>query len=134
MSGSAYSQKLLRRLGKSWGPWEDKSDTIDHPLAPPDLIMAWCNQRFAVQQFHRNGLTWLSIRKHVNGSKEPSWAELQRIKNELIGLERQAVQVYPRQSELVDQADMYHLWLYDEGDECPFNFAKVGWLKPSSAK
>ncbi len=127
MSRSPYSQKLLRRIGETWGEWEDKSDTVDHPLAPPNLIMAWCNNRFAVQKFYRDGFTWLSIRKHVEGAKEPSWSELQRIKNELVGPERQAVQVYPRHSDLVDQADMYHLWLYDEDDDCPFNFTRVGW-------
>ena len=41
----------------------------------------------------------------------PTWPEAQRMKNELAGDDATAVEVYPPQGEVVDQADMYHLWV-----------------------
>jgi len=48
------------------------------------------------------------------------WAEKQRIKNELFGPERTAIEVFPAESELVDAANMYHIWLLPEGCDLPF--------------
>lgn len=48
------------------------------------------------------------------------WAEKQKIKNELFGKERVAVEVFPKESELVDEANMYHLWVFPEGYSLPF--------------
>ena len=50
---------------------------------------------------------------------KPQWAEKQRIKNELFGLEAVAVEVFPKESELVDHAEMYHLWVLHD-TEIPF--------------
>jgi hypothetical protein len=41
----------------------------------------------------------------------PTWWEAQRIKNEIAGQNATAVEVYPPQSEVVDDADAYHLWV-----------------------
>ncbi|WP_444876696.1 DUF7694 domain-containing protein [Brevibacillus daliensis] len=49
------------------------------------------------------------------------WAEKQRIKNELFGTERVAVEVFPAQSELVDEANMYHIWLLPADMKLPFS-------------
>lgn len=40
-----------------------------------------------------------------------SWADFQRIKNELYGPEAQAVEYYPRETDLIDTANMYWLWV-----------------------
>lgn len=39
------------------------------------------------------------------------WADKQRIKNEIFGRESTAIEVFPKESELVDKANMYHLWI-----------------------
>lgn len=49
-----------------------------------------------------------------------SWAEKQRIKNELFGKESIAIEVFPKESELVDQANMYHLWILPTEMNLPF--------------
>jgi hypothetical protein len=41
----------------------------------------------------------------------PTFHEMQRIKNEIAGKDATAVEVYPPQPEMVDGADMYHLWV-----------------------
>ena len=40
------------------------------------------------------------------------WSEKQKIKNEIFGDEYIALEVFPRESELVDEANMYHLWVF----------------------
>ena len=50
-----------------------------------------------------------------------SWAEKQRIKNEIFGKEAVAIEIFPKESELVDEANMYHLWvLNDKNIKIPF--------------
>lgn len=42
-----------------------------------------------------------------------TWDELQRVKNETLGPDVWCVEVYPPESELVDVANMRHLWPLD---------------------
>lgn len=48
------------------------------------------------------------------------WSEKQWIKNSLFGENRVAIEVYPTKARLVDAANMYHLWILEEGFELPF--------------
>lgn len=48
------------------------------------------------------------------------WRDKQRIKNELFGPERTAVEVFPAESRLVDGANMFHLWILPAGTTLPF--------------
>lgn len=48
------------------------------------------------------------------------WSEKQWIKNSLFGENRVAIEVYPSKERLVDAANMYHLWVLEEGFELPF--------------
>lgn len=66
-------------------------------------------------------ITHLSI-KRVDKTATHDWRDLQRIKNELCGPEREAVEVYPAESRLVDTSDQYHLWVYPEGYTVPMGF------------
>ncbi|WEA24071.1 DUF7694 domain-containing protein [Rhizobium binxianense] len=52
---------------------------------------------------------------------EPPWRDMQCIKNEICGEEATAVQVMPPASELVDEADMYHMWVLS--GRLPFTLA-----------
>lgn len=106
-----------------WPTWK-RSET------PDGVGAGWC--QFVTHAFHNEifavlvrpnpdaliGGYHLAIRTVSN--LEPKWAELQRIKNELFGEDRSAVQVYPKQSRLIDEADMYHLWIMPEGYEFGF--------------
>ena len=51
---------------------------------------------------------------------EPPWRDKQRIKNELFGPEYTAVEVMPPDAELIDQADMYHMWVLPPEMALPF--------------
>jgi len=50
----------------------------------------------------------LSI-KRLDKHPVRDWRHFQRIKNELIGEENEAVELYPAQSRLVDTTNQYHL-------------------------
>lgn len=89
----------------------------------PGLLRAWTNNVYSVQLYlcvsEWGPIDHLMIKRHDDAASR-SWADMQRIKNELFGPERVAVEVYPPVSELVDQANMYHLWILPVGFRLPF--------------
>jgi hypothetical protein len=100
--------------------------TAPRPQLKPNERWAphvFCNSRYSVQVSHVStdiGLvTHLWIRRH-DQEMSRSWSDMQRIKNELAGSERIAVEVFPAESELVDKANMSHLWVYPEDFVMPF--------------
>lgn len=42
------------------------------------------------------------------------WRDLQEIKNELVGPEHEAIEIYPAESKRVDSANQYHLWVFKD--------------------
>ncbi|WP_425456747.1 DUF7694 domain-containing protein [Aliikangiella coralliicola] len=44
-----------------------------------------------------------------------SWRVLQDIKNAIVGRDTIAVEIYPKESEVTDTANMYHLWVFADG-------------------
>ncbi len=111
-------QAITRRtFSKSWGEWEHRYGA--HNPLPPEaferspafsakVLNGWCNDMFAVWQLEATSFPKIMLRKH--DSTRVEWAELQRIKNELFGAETMAIQFLPKQSDLVDEANMY--WFY----------------------
>jgi hypothetical protein len=53
----------------------------------------------------------LSI-KRIDKQPIHDWRDLQQIKNELIGPECEAMEIYPAESRLVDTANQFHLWCF----------------------
>jgi hypothetical protein len=66
-------------------------------------------------------LIWLSI-KRIDKAAFHDWRELQSIKNAIVGPEREAMELYPAESRLVDGANQYHLWVLPEGMQFPLGF------------
>lgn len=48
------------------------------------------------------------------------WAKKQWIKNSLFGFDRIAIEVFPTKDRLIDDANMYHLWILPKGFNMPF--------------
>lgn len=59
-------------------------------------------------------------RNTPDGTGELTWAEKQKIKDELFGEKRVAVEVYPSADRLIDAADVYHLWVFEKNFRLPF--------------
>lgn len=53
-----------------------------------------------------------------------AWRDKQRIKDELFGMERTAIEVFPARDELVDGADSFHLWVLPETFALPFSIGR----------
>lgn len=79
----------------------------------------WMNDTYhvSIDKEHEHGLgpdseVWhLSFKRH---DREPmnDWREMQEIKNLLCGRETEAVQVYPKESRLMDTSNQYHLFAF----------------------
>ena len=64
-----------------------------------------------------------------DGTGEVTWAEKMQIKNELFGENRFAIEVFPKQKNLVDVCDVYHLWVFDKKVDMPCGIAKGEYQK-----
>lgn len=64
-----------------------------------------------------------------DGTGEITWSEKMQIKNELFGENRFAIEVFPKQKNLVDVCDVYHLWVFDKKIEMPFGIAPKEYQK-----
>lgn len=106
-----------------WAPWESRPETMPHATKMGDIRGCYLNNRYSVQVYARaidiGEALHLVIRRH-DGAMPNSWVDMQRIKNELVGPERVGVQVFPSESELVDLANLAHVFVYPEGHEIPF--------------
>ena len=110
-------------------------DVIDYAAChaaglPSSIIEGWRDNHFAVWVSHEPSawgvVTHLWIRRHTGEARRPSWKEAQRIKDTIVGWERVAVEVFPRRVDIVDQANMYHLWVLPDGVILPFGLAEPG--------
>lgn len=85
----------------------------------------WMNDLYQVNVRGR-GEPWIHLSiKRIDKAPIHDWRHLQAIKNELVGPEHDALELYPAESRLVDTANQYHLWvLADAADRIP-----VGWTE-----
>lgn len=118
----------LRRLARApWSAWERRDTTPEQmqrfrrgPMWRPYALL---NNRYSIQ-LSDEATDWglvlhLWVRRH-DGEMVRSWSDLQRIKNEIAGPSRVALEVFPPADELVDEANMAHLWVLPEGFDLPF--------------
>jgi hypothetical protein len=69
-----------------------------------------------------DSLIWLSIRR-LDRKPIHDWRDLQEIKNLVVGPEHEAMELYPRESRVMDTSNQYHLWvLKDVEDTLPFGW------------
>lgn len=84
----------------------------------------WINNLYTVaerrQETENGTLVHLSIHNH-NRTAHHDWRHLQRIKNDILGPEEEAVEVFPAESRLVDTSNEFHLWAI-LGARLPFGY------------
>lgn len=77
-------------------------------------------------------MNWLSI-KRLDREPMHDWRDLQRIKNELVGKEYEAIELYPAESRKVDSSNQYHLWvLAEKGLKFPFGYTTREVMSPEA--
>lgn len=69
-----------------------------------------------------DGMIHLSIKRR-DRSPVHDWRHLQQIKNELVGPEHEAIELYPAESRLMDTANQYHLYVLEsDHDRFPVGY------------
>lgn len=104
-------EKKRRRRG-DWGDWETLT------FMPGQAGGGWAA---FITTAHRNKVFSVLDRQAEAGVRHlsvsslsgqcPTWPEMQRIKDELAGPEATAIEVYPPRDQVVDGADMFHIWV-----------------------
>lgn len=77
----------------------------------------WINDLYQVQvrrHLGGHGMVHLNIRRRDGEACIRDWRHFQQIKNELIGPECEAIELYPAESRLVDTSNKYHLFGSDD--------------------
>lgn len=113
-------------------PWQPMAPAV--PVRPESFrrtegphARMFKNDRYTVIAVPSGGdwakAIWLSIRRN---DRKPihDWRHFQAIKNDIAGPEREAVELYPAESRLVDTSNQYHLWVAPEGERY-----QIGWAR-----
>lgn len=108
-----------------WGKWTQDTEPLE------DGGRVWGNGFFTVivRQMGDgpDGPLHLSIHDRHRTPRH-DWRDFQRIKNDLAGPEREAVELYPAESRVVDTANQFHLWVWPAGERIG-----LGWNERSVA-
>lgn len=82
------------------------------------------NDIYTVEVNHRAPYIHLDISRN-DGAACNNWREMQEIKNQLVGPQYEAIQLFPAEDRLVDTSNEYHLWVYaDPQYRFPVGFAQ----------
>jgi hypothetical protein len=95
----------------------EKAFFVEQAVQRMTAVNAYENDVYRVEVKHSPPFIHLDIRRR-DGKTCNEWQDFQRIKNELVGPEHEAVQLFPAESRLVDTGNEYHLWV------CPVNQAR----------
>lgn len=126
----AKEKHIKKLVAGGYGKWEDITNTDDTKAIIRHMrsegmtsipYQMWVNGLFVVQAFNTPN-AWNAIRimiRWADARPEHNWAMFQRIKNDLFGPERVALEVYPGEANKQDVANMYWLWVLPEGFDCP---------------
>jgi hypothetical protein len=107
---------------RPWQPLQPATVTHEqydeHGLRAPDRC--YVNDLYSVFVHElEHDVLHVSLHRH-NRAPVRDWRHLQQIKNEVAGPERIAVEVFPAESQLVDAANEYHLFVWPRDIAFPF--------------
>ena len=89
--------------------------------AAPQVFL---NNIYRVQVRREAAIVQLTITR-LDGQPCKNWRHFQQIKNEIVGPEFEAVELFPAESRLVDMDNEYHLWVNTGADfRFPFGFGR----------
>jgi hypothetical protein len=129
--GRKSREKQARRAAKAneWGEFYECDIPVEAypPGQAPGLIFV--NLKYTVAIWKHRGQPGSGIPNVIHLSIKRNdrevihdWRDLQRIKNELIGPEYEAAELYPAEDRLVDCANQYHLYIMADAEMKPLRF------------
>ena len=99
-----------------------------------DMDRAWFDSETGIEVCSRLIRTQFGNVEHVtitrtdkisnDGSGDIPWVLKQQIKDELFGKNRFAIEVFPKEKNLLDTCDVYHLWVFDKKCDMPFGISR----------
>lgn len=121
-------ESLRYKTWVGYGMSKKEARKIVGALARQDIRMSECGtyQATLTDVPARAGwppMVWISF-KRVDREPIFDWRIKQEIKNALVGPEREACELFPAESRLVDESNQYHLWALPEGMAFPFGYQK----------
>jgi len=117
--GMMRRQRLLEKPLEAFAPhFGGRVPTLSEKLIHVEQLVqgmiplqVYHNNLYDVQVFSKPPFLHLYINRH---DEQPcdNWRHFQQIKNEIVGAEYEAIELFPAQSRLVDCANEYHLWVH----------------------
>jgi hypothetical protein len=81
------------------------------------VTKCWQTTIYEILYDEPKGFKHLRISR-VDGEPIRSWKDIQEIKNDLLGEDVVAIEVFPKQCDFVNGSNTYHIWTWD-GIEVP---------------
>lgn len=112
--------KLARKEFKKPVTKFQKLDLSKSKSVPKGMTRAYRNNRFTVMVYDNHKVSTgtvicVLIQKHDDTPINRHWFQLQKIKNEIFGKEAMAIEYYPPESKLIDDHNIYWIWIFPEG-------------------
>ena len=119
-------RQLLKKENNKQSEYLEPVPASEWPSNPKNMVGVYRSREFLVQVYQEeNKIIRLSVNRTEmtdNGwSDKIEWEELQAIKNELGHGNQMAIEIYPRDKDTVNVANMRHLWVLPQ----PLN---IGWV------
>lgn len=111
---------LATKLNKQKESELEEIDLLKSLHAPSWMTRAYRNNRYIVMiNDHAKTDKGEAIRAMIQKVDDTPilghWSEIQKIKNQIFGPETVAVEYYPSESKLVDDHNIYWIWIYPKG-------------------
>lgn len=97
----------------------EQIDLATASFVPKGMTRSFKNNRYVVMIYDNSKTTHgtaisVLVQKLDNTPILGHWKEMQKIKNEIFGEETTAVEYYPKESELIDDHNIYWMWIFPE--------------------
>jgi len=109
-------EELVRKTGKSMEEIEKTYRSLmDDDHYRNDIYHVILRRMPMQSNMSGPDMIHISVKRHDQEAIF-DWRDMQRIKNQLLSDEHEAVQLFPAESRMVDTANQYHMWAYDDVD------------------
>ena len=122
-------RQLIAGMRGPWTPWDHAR--MPDGQCPFGAHIVHRNNYYTVLEAQRvtewGAVAHLAIRRHDEKMTD-SWKDKQRIKDTLKGAIFTAIEVFPTENDLIDEANMAHLWVLPTTTPIPFGL-HIDWWK-----
>lgn len=120
MKGSDRDRKkAAAKEFKKGNPAFIELDLFSAEFVPKGMTRAYRNNIYTVMVYDDSETTQglairVMIQKHNNSPIINHWSEIQKIKNAIFGNEVTAIEYYPKESELINDFNIYWIWIFED--------------------